>query len=99
MAEQGFSNGLSVPKLASALRVSERTLFRAFRESTGKGPKEYYLIHKLHLFRSRLLQSRNTPGVILHAAQESGFDHPSRLAATYRKHFGELPSETLARRG
>ena len=95
---RGFTNPCSMPELANALQVSQRTLYRAFRESAGVGPDEYYRIHKLHHFRECLLASEGHRGDIAQAAELAGFDHLSRLAQSYRKHFGELPSETLARR-
>ncbi len=88
-----------VPALARRLHVSERTLYRAFDVWAGMGPHEYFLTHRLHAFRRRLLTTQKSRGLITDAAVASGFTHFSRLAERYRKHFGELPRETVKRRG
>lgn len=88
----------SVQELAAALRVSDRTLHRAFRNLLGMGPYQYQSLRRLHDFRAHLVRSKPYPGIIADAAGRTGFDHLGRLSATYRRHFGELPSETVRRR-
>ncbi len=87
-----------IPKLARELAVSERTLFRAFRQSLGMGPREVDQLRRLHEVRAMLLARGPGRGRVAEAAAEAGFTHLGRLADLYRRHFGELPTQTLARR-
>ena len=88
----------SVPVLAKCLNVSERTLYRAFDQWVGVGPHTFFTLRRLHGFRSQLLAEPPLRGLIARVAQAHGFDELSRLARAYKRHFGELPSQTLARR-
>jgi AraC-like DNA-binding protein len=99
MARWNLDEPLGVGKLASMVNVSERTLYRAFREWVGMAPTEFFLVHKLHLFRTRLLEGPGGHGAVSRAAMEAGFDQLGRLSGTYKRQFGETPRETLRRRG
>jgi AraC family ethanolamine operon transcriptional activator len=86
-----------VTDLVQAAGVSQRSLETAFRERFGMGPKRYLLSRRLEGVRRRLL--RSSPGErIADIAREWGFVHASQFATDYRLWFGELPSETMARR-
>ena len=89
---------LTVPELAFRLGVSDRTLFRLFRQWAQVGPKRYQHLWQIHQFRQRLLEIGPEVGAITRAARETGFDHLSQLSRSYRNHFGETPRETLYRR-
>jgi AraC-like DNA-binding protein len=81
-----------------AMGISQPTLFRAFRQTLGIGPKEYLQIRRLHLSRQRLLHDPD-PAVSVHAvAYDLGFWHLGRFGSAYRAMFGEMPSRTLRRR-
>ncbi|MBY0225059.1 MAG: helix-turn-helix domain-containing protein [Hyphomicrobium sp.] len=83
--------------LCRVVGVSQPTLFRAFRQTLGIGPKEYLQIRRLHLSRQRLLQPDHT--VSVHdVAYDLGFWHLGRFSRAYRAMFGETPSNTLRRR-
>jgi AraC-like DNA-binding protein len=89
---------LFVLDLCRAMGISQPTLFRAFRQTLGIGPKEYLQIRRLHLSRQRLLHDPD-PGVSVHAvAYDLGFWHLGRFGSAYRAMFGEMPSRTLRRR-
>ena len=90
--------GPNIAAAAAALRVSERTLYRAFHGWAGTTPRACFAALQLHQFRDLLLRSENRPGAVATAAMDSGIDHLGRLAGSYRKLFGELPRETLRRR-
>ena len=89
---------LSIPALAEYVKVSERTLYRAFDRWVGIGPYEFFTLSRLHAFRRDLVTGDPHRGKIARAARINGFDELSRLAQNYKRHFGELPSETLAKR-
>ena len=77
---------------------SRSVLFAAFRAKLDCTPMEF--LTELRLFeawrRFRNAEPTDTVGSI---ALASGFTHLGRFSRSYRRRFGELPSETLARRG
>lgn len=77
--------------------ISQPTLFRAFTQTLGIGPKEYLQIRRLHLSRQRLLHPDHTDSV-QDVAYDLGFWHLGRFSRAYRAMFGETPSNTLRRR-
>ena len=87
-----------ISELCSALKVSRRTLHRAFDDTLGIGPVTYLRRRRLSAIRSILKQSDPATISIGDLAFEYGFPEPGRFAAYYRDHFGETPSETLRSR-
>lgn len=87
----------SVQALAAVLGTSERTLHRAFVEQYGDGPKAVMAARRLNRVRRVLHGADPVRGVISRVANEAGFWHMGKFADDYRRQFGELPSETLAR--
>ncbi|MEJ8856981.1 helix-turn-helix domain-containing protein [Variovorax robiniae] len=88
---------ITVPELCSATGASRRALQYAFEETLRLSPVAYLRVMRLNRVRSELIvQTHATVGDI---AARWGFWHPSRFASEYRRHFGELPSVTRARRG
>src|SRR5262249_52405607 len=84
---------VSVLDLCRGLDVSERTLHYAFQEVRGTSPMAYLRALRLNAVRRELRAAGATASV--HAiAQRWGFGHPGEFAATYRRLFGELPSQT-----
>jgi AraC-like DNA-binding protein len=83
--------------LATELGVSRRKLFYAFRNLLGMGPHAYLELVRLHRLRHRLLDGKASGVSVTSAATELGFHHLGRLSDCYRRHFGELPKETLKR--
>ena len=88
---------LTVSELCSSVGVSAPTLYRAFQEQFGMGPKQYIQIRRLCGVREQLF-ARDSEESIADVANTWGFWHMGQFAADYRQHFGELPSETLARK-
>jgi len=85
---------LSARELAAAVGVSVRSLFRAFEQTRGYGPKEARLRERLAHVRAELLAG--APGAtVTEIAQGWGFGHLGRFAAHYQRNFGEKPSDTL----
>ena len=91
-------DSISVPLLAKHLKVSERTLYRSFNQWVGIGPYEFFRLRRLHTFRNHLLSGPPVRGKIARVARDTGFEDLSRLSQLYLRHFGELPSETMAKR-
>jgi AraC family ethanolamine operon transcriptional activator len=86
---------IHVSELCSALKVSRRSLHRAFAETLGIGPVAYLRRRRLSAIRS-ILRRRDVATIsISDLAFEYGFPETGRFAAYYRAHFGETPSQTL----
>jgi AraC-like DNA-binding protein len=86
----------SVPALAAALGVGQRTLFVAFNDAFGMPPAAFARALQLDRVRRQLVAA--PPGAtVTSAALDEGVEHLSRFAGAYRRQFGELPSETLRR--
>lgn len=86
-----LENGITVEALLMALPVSRRSLEYAFNQEIGMGPAAYIATCRLNAVRKALRESGETIGDI---AARYGIWHLGRLAALYRRQFGELPSVT-----
>ena len=82
-------------ELASHSGVSERNLYYLMKRETGMTPYRLYQRKRLMNVRKRLVDSQCEMPHISWYAADAGFSHLGRFAALYRKHFGELPSETV----
>ena len=89
---------ITVPELSGATRLSRRTLEYAFREHLGLSPRAYLAALRLDGVRRELVPS-DPPVRVADVANRWGFWHLGQFAADYRRQFGELPSQTLRRRG
>lgn len=87
----------SIPTLCQVAEVSERTLEYAFREHLGVTPVRYLKLRRLMLARRRLLNPIHEESSVTDILGGCGVYELGRFAGEYRKLFGELPSETLAR--
>ena len=90
-----LSGELTVQELVAELGVSRRVLERAFRQHLGVTPLQYLFAQRLHAARRMLKDGTDS---ILEVCLNAGFNHPSRFAETYARHFGELPSHTKSRK-
>ncbi len=82
-------------ELAQAVSVSVRSLHDGFRRSVGTSPMAYLRELRLEAVRAELAAAEPGELTVTGAATRWGFLHLGRFAATYRRRFGELPSETL----
>jgi AraC-like DNA-binding protein len=87
-----------ISELCCALKVSRRSLHRAFADTLGIGPAAYLRRRRLSTIRSILRRRDPATISIGDLAFEYGFPETGRFAAYYRAHFGETPSETLRSR-
>ncbi|MBP0623251.1 helix-turn-helix domain-containing protein [Cupriavidus consociatus] len=89
-------HGWSILALCERLGVSRRTLQYSFNEVTGLAPLDFVRAVRMNGVRLALRAGPVEPvGAV---AAQFGFHHLPRFAAQYRAFFGELPSQTLARR-
>ena len=90
---------LYITDLCRITGVSERTLEYAFKEVIGLAPMAYLARLRMHRVRQALLAATNEPTTVAAAALDWGFWHFGEFSRAYKECFGELPSETLRRRG
>ena len=75
--------------------TSERTLERVFSSTIGISPKKYLNRYLLQEARLCFLKSDSCNTTVMSVAHKFGFSHMGQFTASYRKLFGERPSETL----
>jgi AraC family ethanolamine operon transcriptional activator len=86
---------VTVPDLAIAAGVSERTLRAAFHDYFGIGPVQFLRLRTLNQVRAALRNSDPALTTVTEVATRFGVWELGRLARDYRVLFGELPSATL----
>ena len=86
----------AIQDVCRAAGVSWRALNYAFREVFGVTPKQYLQAIRLDGARKDLNQEGPTSRVT-DIANRWGFWHIGKFGADYKRHFGELPSETARR--
>lgn len=89
---------LALNKFCRETGISERTLQRAFLDQYGVSPKYYAQAFYLNNVYKLLIRSKPESTSIFEVASSFGYTHMSQFARDYRRHFGELPSETLKAR-
>lgn len=87
---------VTLPDLATACSVPERTLLKQFKQFLGTSPLAHFQRIRLTTARTELLRSDDTNS-ISEIASRCGFTHLGRFAADYRRTFGEKPSATRRR--
>jgi AraC family ethanolamine operon transcriptional activator len=97
LIEDHGHESLSVRDICTRVRVSERTLQYAFKDSLGMSPKSYLQAWRLNQVRRKLCHPTSSSQTIADLANHYGFWHMGQFAADYRKIFGELPKETRYR--
>lgn len=88
----------SVAELTRQVSASRSSLYRSFHAVLGISPYTYMQQRRLLQLRRRLLQVDSEPGVVTREAANVGAFHLGNLAGSYRKLFGECPSDTAKRR-
>lgn len=78
--------------------MSVRALHATFRDELGVTPMAHLRRIRLDHVHAELLRGLPADTRIGDVATRWGFFHPSRFAQQYQERFGELPSETVARR-
>jgi len=93
-ANKGIDPHAALENLCGA---SGRTLRFAFEDELGLSPKRFLEVHQPNLVFRELRRSDRRSTKIADVASDWGFWHMGKLARDYRRLFGELPSEALAR--
>jgi AraC-like DNA-binding protein len=92
-----LDSSLTLADIARASGIPGRTLLKHFKDHWGTSPMRYMRNARLARVREALL--RGAAGeTVTDIAMGWGFRHLGRFSVEYRKHFGEKPSETYARR-
>lgn len=86
---------VTLEDIVRAAGVSDRVLFRHFRNVTGMSPMAYLRSARFARVRDALRRARAGERIVDIAALW-GFNHLGRFAVEYRLRFGEKPSETKA---
>lgn len=87
---------LSIDDLVAITGVSQRSIFEGFRSFRGTTPMKYVLQLRLEKVREELLKSGPDRSVT-DIAIKWGFSQLGRFSVSYKKVYGESPSETLKR--
>ncbi len=95
--EDHFRDPIRLADICRELRVSLRTMQRAFVEYFQVSPYEFFKKLRLDRARRELLAGEPDVHSVTTIALNHGFRHFSRFSRDYRETFGELPRETLAR--
>lgn len=86
---------IGVADLATAMGVTIRHIHAVCQQELGLTPM--HLLRTIRLDHARAELTTDPTREIATIAREAGFAHMGRFAATYRKRFGETPSETRRR--
>ena len=90
----------SLPTIVDICRyvgVAERTLQYAFRAYADMSPLAYLRLCRLNRARAGLSRPSAMEITVTEVATRFGFFHLGKFARDYRLHFGESPSQALAR--
>jgi AraC-like DNA-binding protein len=96
--EAHLDQKITIDQIAAAAATSRRTLHRAFNEVLGESPKSYVLQLRLHRIQRELRAKSEAVTTVAAVANHWEISELGRLSARYRALFGELPSQTLARK-
>ena len=96
LREQDTSS-LSIPQLSTIAGVGQRTLEYAFRETFDLTPLGFLRLKRFHGARRMLMTTRQGEATVADIAHRNGFYELGRFATSYKRLFGELPSQTMAR--
>jgi AraC family ethanolamine operon transcriptional activator len=88
---------LSLLEICKAVGASQRKLGYCFQEVLGTSPMHYWRAMRLNRARRELKRTGSTRASVYDVAVEHGFWHFSQFSLDYKRHFCELPSETLRR--
>jgi len=94
--EASWNQGITIEELAKQTNTSIRSLFREFKKNRGYSPMTFAKMVRLRRARQMLLEANQRTSVS-GVAFECGFGNLGHFANDFRKMFGELPSEVLAR--
>ncbi|WP_257167398.1 helix-turn-helix domain-containing protein [Bradyrhizobium sp. SRS-191] len=88
---------ISLLDVCKAVGASRRKLSYCFQDVLGTSPLTYWRAVRLNRVRRDLKSSHDPRDGIYDIAVRHGFWHFSQFSLDYKRHFAELPSETLRR--
>jgi AraC family transcriptional regulator, ethanolamine operon transcriptional activator len=91
------SGPLSILNVCKAVGASPRKLSYCFQEALGTSPMHYWRAMRLNRVRRDLKRCDDPRAGVYDIAVQHGFWHFSQFSLDYKRHFFELPSETLRR--
>ena len=91
-----LESGLTLTDLEAFSGLSARSLQAAFKKQLGCSPMQWLTVQKLHKVHDKLLSARDHESITSLAV--TYFTNLGDFACYYRRQFGELPSQTRARR-
>jgi AraC family ethanolamine operon transcriptional activator len=97
--ESHLDRPIYTEELCKALGVAPAKLIEAFQGTLGTSPHRYLKLRRLNLVRAVLMRRDQDPPLVKSVALSHGFWHLGQFSHDYREHFGETPSQTLARVG
>lgn len=96
--EAHLADRVTMADIAKNVHMSIRAVQQGFREELGTTPMLYLRDRRLERARADLADGLPCDGVtVTDVAERWGFHHLSTFAVSYRKRWGESPSETLRR--
>jgi AraC-like DNA-binding protein len=95
--EERFRDVIRMQDLCAFTGVGLRKLQRCFSSHFQVSPTGYIKARRLNAARRDLVDADPSSHTVTWIATENGFSHLGRFSVDYRAHFGESPSETLAR--
>ncbi|CAL80137.1 putative transcriptional regulatory protein, AraC family; putative eutR-like [Bradyrhizobium sp. ORS 278] len=88
---------VSMLDICKAVGASRRKLSYCFQDVLGTSPIPYWRAVRLNRVRRDLKSNQDPRDGIYDVAVRHGFWHFSQFSLDYKRHFAELPSETLRR--
>ena len=88
---------LSLLEICKAVGASPRKLSYSFHKVLGTSPLQYWRAMRLNRVRRDLKRCDDLRAGVYDIAVRHGFWHFSQFSQDYKRHFSELPSETLRR--
>jgi AraC-like DNA-binding protein len=92
-----LDTGLTLTDLEAFSGLSARSLQLAFKKQLACSPMQWLTVQKLHAIRAKLANADTSESVTSVAV--AYFPNLGDFARYYRRQFGELPSQTIARQG
>ncbi|HWT58934.1 MAG TPA: helix-turn-helix domain-containing protein, partial [Rhizobium sp.] len=91
--EQFVDGSISIQKLAGMVGLSRRQLERIFIDKTGMSPAKAYNRVRMERAKSILVQSK---APLIEIALDVGFENASQFTRTFKRTFGQTPSQHRA---
>ena len=85
-----YDRELSVSEIAGYVNLSQKYLWRIFKEQTGMSPQHYLLVTRMNAAQRLLLNSELKISSI---ARSVGYDNALNFAQAYKRIYGETPSD------